>query len=153
MKKTLFIFICILGLNTAVGQKKSQTADPRQLIWTNFLQPLIDNKLDSLINYVTFPLQGDWGAMMGHKEPPEKLNKNHFIKGFDKVFTKDFIEKTKKQSYKDISSNKSKDGSTEYLFSVGFVTMVDGFKDESGIILRFKKIKGTYKLYVIQGVG
>lgn len=167
MKNTFYILIFISFSRQLLGQTKVTPIDTgyysycyaspkdkivRRTIWTTFFVPLLKQQKDSVINYVDFPLSGDWGYIMGYKKSTTELKKTDFIKGYDKLFTEEFIRTANRFSECEIIIRKH-DGWTEYVFEIGFSKVVDGMKHESGLFLKFKKIKGVYKLYTVQAVG
>jgi hypothetical protein len=144
----LLIILSLLSFNV-IGQTESE----KNIIWRTIVQNIIDKNLDSLLNYTNFPLQGDWAGMGGLGVASEKASRQDFIKSFDKIFIPEIIADLKKKTVSNIGKSKLGDGAIEYSIAAFYSKISDGFKDEEGMILRIKKIRGIYRLYLIQGVS
>lgn len=131
------------------------TIDSTELkkFWNECVSPIIDYDSNKLEKIIHFPLKGEWGFMMELNKADSLWTKQDFFDNCKKLFTKDLIEKLKVQSFKNVEVYNHDEGTVELLVSIGWETIIDGFKDEFGIIFRFKKFKNDWKLYVIQGVG
>ena len=121
--------------------------------WEKNLMPLVKGDKNKFIQQTHFPLKGDWGYMMQLDKPEDQWTKDDFMNGFDKLFNQKFIDKLKTLSHKDMEVRKIENEELEFLVSASFEDWVDEYKDEWTIILRFKKINGEYKLYMINGAG
>ncbi|MCK5856911.1 MAG: hypothetical protein KAG64_05440 [Bacteroidales bacterium] len=154
MKQFKYILIFIISLLTlnVIGQPTIDSTELKKF-WNECVNPIIDNDKDKLEKIIHFPLQGEWGFMMELNKVDRLWTKQDFFDNYGKLFANDLIENLKEQSFKNIEVYNHDNGTVELLVSVGWETMIDGFKYESGIIFRFKKFKNDWKLYVIQGVG
>ena len=121
--------------------------------WTDCILPIISSDEEKLKQIVHFPLAGEWGYIVGLNKPDTLWTERDFYDNLDKLFYPELIDSLKTKTFKDVEVYNHTDGLTELLVRVGFETWIDSFKDESGIILRFKQINGKWKLYVFQGVG
>ncbi len=153
IKYILTTVVCLITFNT-VGQNQSAIDSTElKMFLKDCINPIIDKDKDRLEEIVYFPLLGEWGFMMGLEKNNSLWTKQDFFDNFDSLFTDELIEKLKEKSFKDIEVYNSEDGSIELSVYVGFEIRVDDFKDESGIIFRFRKIKSAWKLFMIQGVS
>lgn len=137
------LLILILSVSTVFGQGKPDSIDLREF-WDKSVEPLIQKDREVLKEIVEFPLGGDWGFMMELKKGAKDWTQSDFFESYDKLFDDMVIGLLKELSYQDAHIFDS-----EILVSIGW--QEGGF--ESGIIFRYKKIKGRWKLHVIQGVG
>jgi hypothetical protein len=121
--------------------------------WTDCILPIIYSDEKKLKQIVHFPLAGDWGFMVQLNKPDTLWTEKDFYDNHEKLFYPELIDSLKTKTFKNVEVFNHTDGLTELLVGVEFETWIDGFKNESGIILRFRQINGKWKLYVFQGVG
>lgn len=124
-----------------------------QSFWKSHIHPIINGEKKVVENYTHFPLEGDWGYMIELEKSDDEWKKEDFIRNYENLFTQEVIDSLKLLNYKDIEILSHEDGGMELLVSVNFIKWIDDFKDEYGIIFRFKVIENSWKLYLIQGVG
>jgi len=121
--------------------------------WTNCILPIINSDEKKLKQIIHFPLGGEWGYIVGLKKPHILWTERDFYDNLDKLFYPELIDSLKTKTFEDVEVYNHTDELTELLVGVGFETWIDGFKDESAVILRFKQINGKWKLYVFQLAG
>lgn len=121
--------------------------------WIECILPIISSDAEKIKQIVHFPLAGEWGYLIGLNKPDTLWTERDFYDNLDELFYPELIDSLKTQTFNDVEVYNHTDGLTELLVGVGFETWIDGFKDESGVILRFKQINGKWKLYVFQAVG
>lgn len=134
---------------------KTNTIDTLELkkFWNDCILPIINLDKDKLEQIVYFPLAGDWGYMVGLNKPEELWTEKEFYNNLQKLFHPKYLDKLKKQTFKDISVYRQDDGEINLLVTVNFEKKVRNFKTESSTILRFRKINNKWKLYVISHAG
>ncbi len=123
--------------------KKSNSIDLKEF-WNESVEPMIQKDKEKLKEIVEFPLGGEWGFMMELKKDENEWTQSDFFENYNKLFDDKIIRLLKKLNYQDAEIFES-----EILVGIGWEQ--DGF--EAGIIFRYKKIDGKWKLYVIQAVG
>ena len=134
---------------------KANTIDTLELkkIWNDCMFPIMNLDKEKLKQIVYFPLAGDWGYMVGLNKSEELWTEKEFYYNLQKLFHPKYIDKLKKQTFKDISVYQQNDGEINLLVAVNFETKVGNIKTESSTILRFRKIINKWKLYVIFHAG
>ena len=141
-----------LSESPVFGQDKIDIVEVKKF-WRQSVLPFIQKDTKTVDKIVHFPLGGDWGYLMELNKEQKDWTKQDFIENYGKLFTPSLIAKLKAMDYKDVDVCTDENGITELLVSVGQEQWIDGFKDESAVILRFKKLKGNWKLYLIQAAG
>jgi len=126
-----------------------------ELFWKTCVIPFIEKDSAAIEKVLHFPLVGDWGGMMKLGEVAENLSKKDFFNGYDKLFDEEYLAVLKKQLYTKIELNDFGDGEHQVIVGGGGY---EGYVELEGkrsysILLRYKKFKGQWKLFVIQGVG
>ncbi|MGB0870590.1 MAG: hypothetical protein ACPGSD_13415 [Flavobacteriales bacterium] len=112
--------------------------------WIQCVEPLILKDEKRIKCIIEFPLGGEWGFMMGLKKNKEEWCQEDFFENYDNLFDVEVLRKLNELSYLDTEHFNS-----ELLVSIGWKE--NGV--ESGIIFRYKKYDGKWKLNVIQAVG
>ncbi len=139
----------------SVISSKTTIIDTLELkkFWNDCMLPIMSLDKDQLKQIVNFPLAGDWGHMVGLNKPEEQWTEKEFYSNLQKLFYPEYLDKLKKQTYKDINVYQQDNGEINLLVTANFEMTVDNFKTESSTILRFKKINNKWKLYVISHAG
>ncbi len=134
---------------------KANNIDTLELkkFWNDCMFPIMKLDKVKLKQIVNFPLAGDWGYMVGLNKSEEQWNEKEFYNHLQKLFYPEYIDKLKKQTYKDVNVYQQDDGEINLLVTVHFEKKVDNFKTESSTILRFRKINNRWMLYVIFHAG
>ena len=139
---TLFLLL-FLSISTVYGQSESDSIDLKEF-WNESVEPLIQKDYDKLKELIQFPLGGEWGFMMELKKDEKNWTPSDFFENFDKLFDDRIIGMLEDLNYHDAEIYES-----EILVGIGWKE--EGF--ESGIIFRYKRIGGQWKLCVIKAVG
>jgi hypothetical protein len=121
--------------------------------WQSSIVPIMNKDEKQLQEIVHFPLEGDWGYVVGIEKPGKELAKADFFSNIDELFHKDFLERLKKMNSDQVEKVRTSSGEVKLMVGVNWENWIDGFKDESGMILRFRKVDQKWRLYMIQGVG
>jgi hypothetical protein len=129
------------------------SAEELQTFWDSCIEPIKNLDKEKLNRIVSFPLEGEWGYLIGLEKDGKELNEADFYNNLDKVFYPEFLDSLQKKTIKDLEISMTAQKEPELLLSLGFEKWMDDFKAESSIILRFKKIQGKWMLYVIQLAG
>lgn len=117
--------------------------------WTECIIPLLNKDRKQLESVVHNSIDGEWGFMLELNKPQSEWTQKDFINNYEKLWEGKFIEILKQKSVEDVQIYNE----NVLILGIGSELMIDGFKDESGILLRFKKFDNKWKLYVVQGVG
>lgn len=121
--------------------------------WTDCVMPVINLDEQKLKKVVHFPLDGDWGYMIGLKSPGLSLTEDDFFSNLDQLFTIEFRDSLKQQSFIDVAAYQRSNSEVNLVVSVSFEKMIDGEKFETSRILRYKKFEGKWKLFLIYEAG
>lgn len=141
IKKIILLIGLNLFVSTAFGQDKLDSLAIQNFKEESIL-PLINKDTEKLSLLIEFPLKGEWGYMMELQKDEKDWTKEDFFENYDKLFDDKVIGILKTLDYENINLYKS-----EILVGINLAD------DEFAIILRYRYIKGKWKLYVIQGVG
>ena len=119
-----------------------ETSDDIDLeeFWQEKITPIINNKGLQTDRIFHFPLEGDWGYIVELNKPDSLWTKKDFIDNYDKLFSQEVRDKLSSQTHQDVDIIENNKGYIELLVGGGWETWIDDFKDESGIIFRFRKI-------------
>jgi hypothetical protein len=148
----VFAVFQLLVPSSAFGQQKVST-DELKSFWKHAVLPLTQKDRNTIDKIVHFPLAGDWGFIMELDKAEKEWTKQDFKENFDKLFTPDLLKKLKSMDYQNVEIHTDENGLTELIISVGQEQWVDGFKDESAILFRYRKIRGDWMLFAIQAAG
>ena len=148
IKRLFLLAILTFSMTTVFSQNRIDTVDMK-LFWLESVEPLIQKDTTQLKSIIEFPLGGEWGFIMGLEKDEKDWSQADFFKNYDKLFSPEIISLLKKLNYHDAEIYKPNDNLTEILVGIGWEE--DGF--EKGIVFRYKRINGVWKLYVIQAVG
>lgn len=125
--------------------------DNLTMYWEEFKTNLENDDIEKLMSQFKFPLEGEWGFVMGHKKEGEDLTKEDFKDGYKMIFTERVTEQL---LMKDISKMyllpNSKDGSVEE-FRTG--VEIGSGEFESGRFFNFCKTGEVFKLCLIWHAG
>ncbi len=145
-----FLLIISIILSYSLPAQVNEDSNYLKKFWENKIKPIIENNKETVINYIDFPLLGDWGHLIGKTEPVEQLGESHFREGFEKLFNTDIIRKLKKLNYQNLRSYIDESGKSIISISINS----DEFDEhESTLLLIFHKISGEYKLKRIMFAG
>lgn len=141
-------------VDTAISLK-ANTIDTLELkkFWNDCMFPIMNLDKNRLKQIVNFPLAGDWGHLIGLNKPEEQWTEKEFYNHLQKLFYPEYLDKLKKQTYKDINVYQQDDGEINLLVTVHFEKRIDNVKTESSTILRFRKINNRWMLYVFIHAG
>jgi hypothetical protein len=148
----VFAIFHLLVPSSAFGQQKVG-ADELKSFWKHSVLPLIQKDRATIDKIVHFPLAGDWGFMMELDKAENEWTKQDFEENFNKLFTPELLKKLKSMGYQNVDIHTDENGLTELIISVGQEQWVDGFKDESAIVFRYRKIRGKWMLFSIHAAG
>jgi hypothetical protein len=143
--KIILLILLAYSFSPTFSQAKTDSIDLKSF-WSESVEPLIIKDFEKIKTIVHFPLEGEWGFMMGLKKDELDWTQVDFIENYDKLFDDKTIGLLKELNYTDAE-----------LFNHEILVGI-GWKDESeisesGIIFRFKEVNGQWRLCVIQGVG
>ena len=141
--------------NIVTSKQAAIFPDSSELIrfWDECVEPVISLNAQKIKEIVHFPLEGDWGYMIGLGNPKSNWTESDFYNGLDKLFYKEFRDSLDHQTYKDVHVYQQDDGEINLMVQVNFVRYADDFKHEKSRILRYKKINDRWMLYVILEAG
>lgn len=155
MKKISFlvlVIVCILS-RSGYGQKHNADSTELKLFYEHFVTPLLDKDMHRVKEIVYWPLKGDWGNIMNFTKPKSMWTEDDFYINYDKLFNEAFVRALRRQTWKNIDMLYRDNGGSELLIGVRHRAVVGGFKEDSTVIFRYKRINGHWKLYYIQKIG
>jgi len=129
------------------AQSNSDSTEQRKF-WDKVIVPILKKDKAIVLNQISFPLEGDWTAMMQVNKDPKVATKEDFVKVYDQFFNSDFIKAIKKQKYSDIGISREK-GTTTFTVSL----LRERGQAEAGLMLEYTLNNGKYNLVAILGAG
>ncbi len=151
MVKPLLTSSIMLLLLTYSGLAQEPDSTELQQFWQKCVVPFIERDFDALKSIIDFPMPyADWRGLEGQGEPGYSETAESFFRNFDTIFNEDFRTRLGAKSWRDVDIMvHDYDKVVELITGVGWK-----IEDcETAVLLRYKNIRGVWKLCTIQGVG